>query len=274
MPARQGFQNSTLSPVSMINIHIGVPGVLNGVLEEFWAASQLDSAHSALPVLLDRFVQDVRPYLIGRKRDKDVVSDLRSRAIECVNKWPKDVPIAISDSLLLGGASDLFRAGPCFPNAERIVSRVCDLFNGWDLRLHLAITNQFDSIWFQPHVPIDQRVRAVRFCEFSWANLVWRLRRGCPLGRIVVWDAERPEALGPDLLRELGVRRAFVETGKSGALLAADRVDRLVLLQHFVCDDYARIDLLDQRYDEDLLKIGSFSRVKLYSGSDHSSVLP
>jgi hypothetical protein len=250
----------------MINIHVGVPGVLELISGAFWASNRPATATSSFPISSRVFAETVRPYLIGRRKDQEDVGYLRRRADETISRWIANDFVAVSDPLLLGGANDFLKSGPCFPNAERIASRMEDLLNGCDLRIHLVITNKLDAIWLQPHLPIPQRLHAVRNCDFSWANLVWRLRRGCPSARIVVWDAEQPDLLADHLSKELGAEQQGGVAEALGSNSLRDRANDQVLSKYFLEEDYDRVFSIDQSYDEDLSKISRLSRVTLYSG--------
>ena len=248
----------------MINFHLGLPGILTNLSDEIWSANRQRRSVSGAPPTQERYAESVRPFLVSRRMDHASLEKLRLRALMYIDTWPRSEPIVISDPLLMGGASELMKVGPCFAGSSSVIERICDLFEGWDLRFHLVMVSQFDAIWMQPHVPIEQRVKAVRICDFSWSNLVWRMRRSSRGSRIVVWNAERPDRILPLLRTELlGTGHVF-DAPATLLQFETGRNDVSAISIHFHPEDFQKIDLLDRSYDEELLKIASLSRVSLY----------
>jgi hypothetical protein len=248
----------------MINFHLGAPGLFRD-LPSILAGAEA-SQIAADRYILSRELLDtkVRPYLNSRTRDARTLEALRRDALAAVEMVPWDIPVACSQPELFGSTAEFMRPGKTFPAAERRFQRLCEVFEGSDLTVHLVITSQVDAIWQLEDVPQQQKLLAFRETGLSWSNLVWRLRRAAPQCRMIVWDFEHPRVIAPFLVESL------LEVGQGG--LGGDVYGRMARYTdmpqlEFVslcsAEEALAVQRLDDLYDIELEKIEKMKGVSL-----------
>lgn len=248
----------------MLNFHLGIPGIVQELVQCLADSGPVRTAENILVLPRDEYR---RVFLeLVNARSGAAASD--PEALERVKSFTDAASaldtVAVSQPNFFGIAADVLRPRKAFPLAEARVERLSALIGSLDMTYHLVIVSQIDYILKMKRMSVAERLAAVRDAQFSWAEVVFRIRRGAPDRNLVVWDFDLPSAtalpfvttmldIDPRDLRpqiEAAISREKTPVG-SGSIDYSD------------AGLATAVERLDARYELDLDEIDSMNGVTL-----------
>jgi hypothetical protein len=178
----------------MLNVHLGAPGVVPDLLATLAACEPVRSAEDLYFVSSTEYRELFQGLVNARARSGPPDSETLRGIRELVHLASGHETVAISQPNFFGYPTDALRSRKSFPLAEARVGRLSGLVSSCEMTFHLVITSQIDYILKMRRMSAADRLSAIRDAAFSWSELVFRIRRGAPERRVVVWDFDLPKA--------------------------------------------------------------------------------
>jgi hypothetical protein len=256
----------------MLNVHLGAPGIVPNLLVSLAACDPVRSAEDLYFVPATDY-QALFQGIVNAKAGTGPPDQETLRGItEFLHLASAVETVAFSLPTFFGYPTDALRPRKSFPLAESRVGRLSGLMGSSEMTFHLVIASQVDYILRMRRISAADRLDAIRDARFSWSELVFRLRRGAPERRVVVWDFDHPKAIA----------LPFVETMLG---IEADRLVGEVLkaISHEATPlgsgpiDYSdeilarSVARLDARYEQDLDELENMEGVILVR---HEAITP
>jgi hypothetical protein len=174
----------------MLNIHIGLPGLLTDLLRSVGESTALSSREDLL-IVPPKLAKSVLAPLVSPRKVVD--SEATERLSRFLNPSDVNSCTTISVPNLFGYASDVLRSRRPFPLADGRIASLSKLIEAGEARFHLTLINQIDYILRLPGMSADDQIRAIQHTKFSWAELVHRVRMAAPEIELLVWDFSQPK---------------------------------------------------------------------------------
>jgi hypothetical protein len=176
----------------MLNFHIGIPGIVPELMQCLAGSGPVRAAENILVLPRDEY----RKVFLELVNARSGAAAPDSEALERVKNFTKAASaldtVAVSQPNFFGVPADVLRPRKAFPLAEARVERLSALVGSLDMTYHLVIVSQIDYILKMKRMSETERLVAIRDAQFSWAELVFRIRRGAPDRNLVVWDFDLP----------------------------------------------------------------------------------
>jgi hypothetical protein len=172
--------------------------------------------------------------------------------------------VAVSQPNMFGVPADVLRPRKAFPLAEARVGRLSALVGSLDMTYHLVIVSQIDYILKMKRMSEVERLAAIRDAQFSWAEVVFRIRRGAPDRNLVVWDFDKPSVAAlPFVTTMLGIDAHYIRTQIEAAISPEKIPVGSGSIDYSDATLATAVERLDARYELDLDEIDSMSGVTL-----------
>lgn len=256
----------------MLNFHLGAPGIAPDLIMSLVACEPVRSAEDLFLVPAADY-QALFQRVVNAKAGTGPLDPETLRGItEFIHLASALETVAISQPNFFGFSTDVLRPRKSFPLAESRVGRLSGLMGSCEMTFHLVITSQIDYILRMRRMSAADQLAAIRDARFSWSELVFRLRRGAPERRVVVWDFDRPKAIAlPFVETMLGIEAAGLvqevlkAISREATPLGSGPVD-------YSDQTLARaVARLDARYEQDLDELEHMEGVTLVR---HEAITP
>lgn len=192
----------------MLNLHIGIPGVIPNLLHTVVRAGFIKE-NNGPQILSHKLWQKHYRSLINAKQREIPLNVVSWHVAEAIfSQMTMKGPIAGSQHAIFGRMEDCFLNERVLPQTEVRIERLKSLFSATPITYHLTIQNQFDYL-FAAYLRDPKKLLDIKsFFIPSWAQLVERIKSAHPESSVFVWDLEQPtRVLLSFLISLLGVTR-------------------------------------------------------------------
>ena len=248
----------------MLNFHLGVPGLFPEFLQSLAESAPVRAAehlHIVHPTEYQTLFLEAVNSRAGIWLES---AETLKRIAEFAQKAAALNTVAISQHNFFGRAADALRPRKAFPLAQSRVERLSGFLGTCDMTFHLAIASQVEYILRMRRMSESDRLKAICDAQFSWSELVFRIRRGAPDRHLVVWDFDLPQAVVlPFVEVMLGIRahdmkQQILETILPGTIpIGSGQIDYSNTTLEMA------VARLDERYELDLYDIERMDGVTL-----------
>ncbi|WP_300058206.1 hypothetical protein [uncultured Roseobacter sp.] len=240
---------------SHVNFHIGAPRIADDLIGQAAATPAVRSDTQVRLIRVGEYKKHLRHLVnAGPLSMEDFAFETEGSAAFWKDLRDHRIVVA-SQHALMGHPKRVLRHGVILPHAERRIAKLCALFNGHSMDLHLGITDQARYLLQLPAGNRDGDGGRLDFSERvpSWFDLAARIRESCPNNRIIVWDFSEPDAVAlPFVMTLLGVEEDQLDVMK---VAVADHVRHQSVLSKLFPRETLTPDvqvLLRRQFEHDL----------------------
>ena len=237
-----------------VNFHIGAPGVASEIMKDLAKNEAVRKDSHTRILRAEEYRQFLRPKVNASKDITDLIAEEVTEQDRFWKRLSKYQVLAASQHAMLGHPKDVIRKGVILPDAAGRVERLCELFKGHRLDLHVTITRQSNYISGMPPDQLtSEDLEAPTGGVLSWLEFVSRIRAVSPDNQVLVWDFSDPGKVAlPFAMAMLHFEEALVSKLKTSVKKSIEY--RAVFEKIF--DAYVPNDdicnLLDAQFEADL----------------------
>lgn len=254
----------------ILNLHLGMPGLAPNLIHD--VHHQCTNSGKKLAHVISKAQWKSTFRNVANLQPNQLLLDEQDwrKAKAALAELSAMQVVTVSQSECLGVPSDCFLRKKALPYASRRVSRLSDLFQNVEMRIHVAITSQFEYLTMVAAQSKKDKLLENISSLPSWAELVERISRSAPDKEIIVWDFERPEKTALAFsLNLLGIARGpVVEKAREAVLgsnLLQEPQDKGNWSETIPADV---IEHLDDQYELDLSRLKSMPGVTVIEADD------
>lgn len=248
----------------MLNVHLGVPGLATDLLQSLAVCNRVQSEDGLYFVTSEKFRALFRDSLKGKPKTSPQTSKPSTLIEDFTHVIRAFDTVAISQHNFFGFPEDALRQRKSFPLAESRMKTFSELLGPSKTTVHIAICSQIEYILKIRRLSKADRLEAIRHAEFSWSELMFRIRRGAPEREFVVWDFDHPRATAlPFAMWILGIEINDLKQNVLEAIQPELKPRGSDLIDYTDRSLAGAVARLDERYEMDLDEIGSMQGVKL-----------
>lgn len=258
------FQSLVTSDTQMLNVHLGVPGLAPDLLQSLAVCDRVQSEDGLYFVTSEKFRALFRDSL----KAKPGTSAQESKPSALIEDFTHVIrafdTVAISQHNFFGFPEDALRQRKSFPLAESRLKTFSELLGPSKTTFHITICSQIEYILKIRRLSKADRLEAIRNAQFSWSELMFRIRRGAPDREFVVWDFDHPRATAlPFSMWILGIEIDDLKQNVLEAIQSEFKPRGSDYIDYTDRSLAGAVARLDERYEIDLDEIGSMQGVKL-----------